>query len=272
MNNLVRTVSLIKLYHHCIYSNLLQLPGVEQTSTPLINVISCLTGLCRRLLTSSLMHITCLKIYFLTHKNQFKLWDHSLIKCTDSPLKAVIYTYINVMYIWNINLDSVNVCTQLKHTHPAHPPTHTHQPPSGLTFSISRLKIETCSSLPGQKTSLTQETELLESLLQEVEHQVGHSTVLLSCCAIQQELCAATCWALLIYSMNRRPQNSEFESPCWTASLLQQEWTHLKEPRDPAHVPAGPSQTHAVLCHYACPSRLYQVNLSWADCHGKPHL
>lgn len=28
-------------------------------------------------------------------------------------------------------------------------------------------------SSPGQKTSLTQETELLESLLQEVEHQVG---------------------------------------------------------------------------------------------------
>lgn len=30
------------------------------------------------------------------------------------------------------------------------------------------------SSPPGQKTSLTQETELLESLLQEVEHQVGY--------------------------------------------------------------------------------------------------
>lgn len=91
------------------------------------------------------------------------------------------------MYIWNINLDWVNACTQLQHTHPAHPPTHTHQPPPGLTFSISTLKIEICSSLPGQKTSLTQETELLESLLQEVEHQVGsHSTVLLYCCAIQQ--------------------------------------------------------------------------------------
>lgn len=51
--------------------------------------------------------------------------------------------------------------------------TCTHQPPSGLTFTTSTLKIEMFSSPPGQKTSLTQETELLESLLQEVEHQVG---------------------------------------------------------------------------------------------------
>lgn len=46
---------------------------------------------------------------------------------------------------------------------------------------------------------------------------------------------------------------------CWTASLLQQEWTDLQEPRDPAHVPAGPSETHAVLRHHAGPSRLHQV-------------
>lgn len=60
------------------------------------------------------------------------------------------------------------------HTHPAYPSTHLQQPPLGLTFSTRTLKIEMRSSPPGQKTSLTQETELLESLLQEVEHQVGH--------------------------------------------------------------------------------------------------
>lgn len=61
----------------------------------------------------------------------------------------------------------------------------------GPTFCTSALKIETCFSAPGQKTSLTQETELLESLLQEVEHQVGVSlqikaffhTVSTSCCS-----------------------------------------------------------------------------------------
>lgn len=61
-----------------------------------------------------------------------------------------------------------------RHIHPAYPSTHLQQPPLGLTFSTRTLKIEMCSSPPGQKTSLTQETELLESLLQEVEHQVGH--------------------------------------------------------------------------------------------------
>ena len=60
------------------------------------------------------------------------------------------------------------------HTHNlhTHPPTHTHHPPSRPPFNTSRPKIEMYSSPPGQKTSLTQETELLESLLQEVEHQV----------------------------------------------------------------------------------------------------
>lgn len=58
--------------------------------------------------------------------------------------------------------------------HPVYPSTHLQQPPLGLTFSTRTLKIEMRSSPPGQKTSLTQETELLESLLQEVEHQVGH--------------------------------------------------------------------------------------------------
>lgn len=76
-----------------------------------------------------------------------------------------------VIYIWNIYLGWVDGCTQRPQTQPAHPATH--QPPSGLTFSTSTLKIEMRSSPPGQKTSLTQETELLESLLQEVEHQVG---------------------------------------------------------------------------------------------------
>lgn len=46
---------------------------------------------------------------------------------------------------------------------------------------------------------------------------------------------------------------------CWTASLLQQEWTDLQEPGDPAHVPAGPSETHAVLRHHAGPPGLHQV-------------
>lgn len=64
-------------------------------------------------------------------------------------------------------------CIQRPLKQPAQAATHPQQPPSGLTFSTSSLKIEMCSSPPGQKTSLTQETELLESLLQEVEHQVG---------------------------------------------------------------------------------------------------
>lgn len=60
--------------------------------------------------------------------------------------------------------------------------THTHTrslchslPTDVLLHLPAALKIELYSSPPGQKTSLTQETELLESLLQEVEHQVGQA-------------------------------------------------------------------------------------------------
>lgn len=58
--------------------------------------------------------------------------------------------------------------------------THTHTlchsvPTDVLPQLPAALKIELYSSPPGQKTSLTQETELLESLLQEVEHQVGQA-------------------------------------------------------------------------------------------------
>ena len=54
---------------------------------------------------------------------------------------------------------------------------------------------------------------------------------------------------------------------CGKASLLQQEWTDLKEPGDPADVPAGPSETDAVLRHHAGPSGLHQVNRSAPDKH-----
>lgn len=48
-------------------------------------------------------------------------------------------------------------------------------------------------SSPGQKTSLTQETELLESLLQEVEHQVGEPKLVLSQYFSGDLLMFATC-------------------------------------------------------------------------------
>lgn len=95
------------------------------------------------------------------------------------------------MCLWNMHPEWVYGFTQHPQTQPSHPSTHSSQLPSGPTMCTSALKIETRFSSPGQKTSLTQETELLESLLQEVEHQVGASqqikaffhTVSTSCCS-----------------------------------------------------------------------------------------
>lgn len=56
---------------------------------------------------------------------------------------------------------------------------------------------------------------------------------------------------------------------CWckTASLLQQEWADFKKSRDPADVPAGPSETHAVVCYHARPTRLHQVTTTHEITH-----
>lgn len=51
--------------------------------------------------------------------------------------------------------------------------------PRALNPTRSAENRQMSSSPPGQKTSLTQETELLESLLQEVEHQVRSGRMLL---------------------------------------------------------------------------------------------
>lgn len=102
------------------------------------------------------------------HYNVSKGWDLNRAKCADSLLKAPFIAPGNIHMKY---LSGLSGCAHIHNLYTQ--TTHTHQPPSGLTFSTSTLKIEMLSSPPGQKTSLTQETELLESLLQEVEHQVG---------------------------------------------------------------------------------------------------
>lgn len=106
------------------------------------------------------------------HYNVSKGWDLNQTKYADSLLKAPFIAPGNIRMKY---LSGLSGCVHSSaHVHNlSTQTTRAHQPPSGLTFSTSTLKIEMPSSPPGQKTSLTQETELLESLLQEVEHQVG---------------------------------------------------------------------------------------------------
>ncbi len=116
------------------------------------------------------------KRLFLMHLywnyNVCKGWNLNPAKHADSLLKEAPFIaagkthlkYLSGLSGWMHSAPTCTTCTP------------NHSPSAGsIRTDIQHKCTENrkCSSPPGQKTSLTQETELLESLLQEVEHQVG---------------------------------------------------------------------------------------------------